>query len=191
LTAVDSSGTSPVEIRRATAADAEMLAGLALQIFLDTFAAQNDPADVELHVQAHYGRKIQAGELEDPSLTYLVAEVNSEPVGFAMLGEPRSDSCRSMDRPIELFRFYVHRDWHGKGVAVPMMQAVYEEARARGGRTICLSVWQKNPRAIRFYEKIGYRIAGTQPYILGNDLQTDWTMIREVPWYRTAGSSVR
>ena len=62
-----------------------------------------------------------------------------------------------------------------------MMEACYAEARARRGRTVCLSVWQQNPRAIRFYEKLGYRIAGTQPYILGNDVQTDWVMTREVP----------
>jgi len=36
-------------------------------------------------------------------------------------------------------------------------------------------------RAIRFYEKNGYKIAGTQPYILGNDVQTDWIMTREIP----------
>jgi ribosomal protein S18 acetylase RimI-like enzyme len=98
-----------------------------------------------------------------------------------MIGEPRSESCAGFEKPVELFRFYVDKEWHGKGIAVPMMDAVYEEARVRSGRTICLSVWQHNPRAIRFYEKIGYRIAGTQPYVLGNDVQTDWLMTREVP----------
>ena len=98
-----------------------------------------------------------------------------------MIGEARSESCAGLDAPVELFRFYVDKEWHGMGIAVPMMDAVYNEARARNGRTICLSVWQHNPRAIRFYEKIGYRIAGTQPYVLGTDVQTDWLMTREVP----------
>ena len=158
-----------------------MLADLARKIFIDTFGAQNDPADVALHASERYGREIQLGELNDPSLTYLVADVGGKSAGFAMIGEPRSESCAGFDAPVELFRFYVDKEWHGKGIAAPMMEAVYEEARARGGRTICLSVWQHNPRAIRFYEKIGYRIAGTQPYVLGKDVQTDWLMTREVP----------
>ena len=170
-----------VRIRRATSDDASLLAELALTIFLDTFGPSNDPADIELHASQSYGREIQLDELNDPSLTYLIAEVDGKPAGFAMIGEPRSASCEALEEPVELFRFYVHKDWHGKGIAAPMMEACYEEARARGGKTICLSVWQRNPRAIRFYEKIGYEIAGTQPYILGNDVQTDWVMTREVP----------
>lgn len=98
-----------------------------------------------------------------------------------MIGEPRSAACEAFAKPIELFRFYVDKDWHGKGIAVPMMEACYDQARRRGGRTICLSVWQKNPRAIRFYEKIGYRISGSHPYLLGTDVQTDWIMTKEVP----------
>jgi GNAT superfamily N-acetyltransferase len=98
-----------------------------------------------------------------------------------MIGEPRSAACEDFAKPIELFRFYVDKDWHGKGIAVPMMEACYAQARRRGGRTICLSVWQKNPRAIRVYEKIGYRISGSHPYLLGTDVQTDWIMTKEVP----------
>ena len=168
-------------VRRATPRDARVLADLALTIFRDTFGPQNDPADIALHAERRYGEDIQREELDDPSLTYLIAEVDSKAVGFAMIGDPRSESCEAFISPIELFRFYIDKDWHGKGIALPLMEACYAEARARGARTICLSVWQENPRAIRFYEKNGYRIAGTQPYILGNDVQTDWVMTREVP----------
>ncbi|HEX6575924.1 MAG TPA: GNAT family N-acetyltransferase [Gemmatimonadaceae bacterium] len=150
-------------------------------MFIDTFAPQNTPEDIALHIRQKYSAEIQREELEDPSLTYLLAEVDGRAAGFAMIGAPRSPSCEQFEGPIELFRFYVDKEWHGKGVAVPLMDACYEEARRREGKNICLSVWQRNPRAIRFYEKIGYRIAGTQPYILGNDTQTDWVMTREVP----------
>lgn len=170
-----------VSIRRATRGDAEILADLALRIFLDTFGPENDPGDIELHARRSYGPEIQRNELDDPSLTYLIAEIDANPVGFAMIGDARMDASRGLDAPVELFRFYVDKPWHGKGVAMPLMEACYEEARARGGRTICLGVWERNPRAIRFYEKIGYRIAGTHPYILGDDVQTDWVMTREVP----------
>ena len=170
-----------VTVRRAIPGDEHVLAELALRIFLDTFGPQNDPDDIRIHAARSYGPEIQLRELTDPSLTYFIAEVDSLPVGFAMIGEADSPSCMELDRPIELFRFYVDKAWHGKGIAVPLMDAAYEEARRRGGRTICLSVWEKNPRAIRFYEKMGYRTAGTHPYILGNDVQTDWVMTREVP----------
>ena len=154
---------------------------LALRIFLDTFAAQNKPEDIEKHVAQRYSTEIQRAELLDPSLTYLIADVDGEAAGFAMIGSPMSESCESFDAPVELFRFYVDKQWHGKGIAVPLMDACYAEARRRGGKTICLSVWEHNPRAIRFYEKIGYTRSGTQPYVLGDDVQTDWVMTRQGP----------
>ena len=148
---------------------------------MDTFAAQNKPEDVAKHVAQRYSIAIQRDELTDPTFTYLIAEVDGRAAAFAMIGEPRSESCSKFAKPIELFRFYVDKSWHGKGVALPLMHACYDEALRRGGETICLSVWEDNPRAIRFYEKVGYAKSGTQPYVLGDDVQTDWVMTREIP----------
>jgi ribosomal protein S18 acetylase RimI-like enzyme len=167
-------------IRKATPADAEVLSELALRIFLDTFAAQNTHEDVALHVQRTYSRDIQLAEINDPSLTYLIAEVEAQAVGFSMIGLPRSESCSKFEAPIELFRFYVDKNWHGRGIARPMMDECEKIARNLGGRTICLSVWLDNPRAIRFYDKAGFRKEGTQPYVLGNDMQTDWVMAKDI-----------
>jgi len=166
-------------IRKATSADADVVSELAHRIFLDTFGAQNKPEDIELHAARSYSTEIQRSEIDDPALTYLIAEVDGEPAGFAMIGEPRSESCSRFPKPIELFRFYVDKSWHGKGIAQPLMAACEQVARSLGGKTICLSVWLENPRAIRFYEKIGFRKAGTQPYLLGTDMQTDWVMVRD------------
>ncbi len=169
-----------VTIRRATEADADLLAKIALKIFLDTFAAQNNSRDIEIHVARAYGADIQLRELQDPRKVYLIAEMDGSAVGFAMVGEPDSESCRAFDSPVELFRFYVDKAWHGQGIAQQMMKAVEDVALEFGGRTLCLSVWEHNPRAIRFYEKIGFTDAGSQPYLLGEDLQTDRLMVRGI-----------
>ncbi len=169
-----------VEIRRATEADAVLLSEMALAIFLDTFGEQNRPEDVAKHAERAYSPPIQLAELRDESKTYLIAEVDGEAAGFAMVGEPESESCFAFDAPVELFRFYVYKAWHGRGVAGPMMDEVEKIARTLGGRTLCLGVWERNTRAIRYYEKRGFRDAGSQPYILGEDVQTDRVMVREL-----------
>lgn len=169
-----------VSIRRATAADAELLADLARKIFIDTFGPQNTPENIALHVARMYAPDIQRRELNSESKTYLVAEVDGQAAGFAMLGDCESGSCREFDAPIELFRFYIDKPWHGFGIAQPLMDACDEEARARGGRTLCLSVWEHNSRARRFYDKIGFRDAGAQSFLLGEDIQTDRVMVREL-----------
>jgi GNAT superfamily N-acetyltransferase len=167
-------------IRKATEADAELLSKMALSIYLDTFAAQNRPEDIEMHAAKSYTPEIQLAEIRDESKTYLIAEVEGEPAGFAMVGTPESKLCHTCAAPIELFRFYVDKAWHGRGVAHDMMNAVDELARSMGGRTLCLGVWEHNDRAKRFYEKIGFRDIGSQPYVLGTDVQTDRVMVRDL-----------
>ena len=170
-----------VTIRRATEDDAELLSEIALRIFLDTFGSQNDPRDIEIHAARSYSPEIQLREIQDPEKTYLIAEADGVPAGFAMLGAPKSESCERHESPVELFRFYVDKNWHGQGIAQQMMDAVEDVARSQfAGRTLCLGVWEYNPRAIRFYEKIGFRDAGGQAYLLGEDLQTDRVMVREI-----------
>lgn len=169
-----------VTIRRATEEDAGLLSKIALKIFLDTFAAQNNAKDITIHAARAYSPEIQLRELQDPGKLYLIADIDRVAVGFAMLGEPKSEVCDAFDSPVELFRFYVDEAWHGHGIAQQMMDVVEDVARSLGGRTLCLGVWEHNPRAIRFYEKIGFRDAGSQPYLLGEDQQTDRVMVREI-----------
>lgn len=56
------------------------------------------------------------------------------------------------------------------------MEAVLTVAREAGAETVWLGVWEKNPRAIAFYEKCGFRITGSHPFLVGTDLQTDRIM---------------
>lgn len=43
-----------------------------------------------------------------------------------------------------------------------------------------LAVWEKNPRAIAFYEKNGFRAVGDQPFQVGSDTQRDIVMVRDI-----------
>ena len=71
--------------------------------------------------------------------------------------------------------------WHGRGVAQRLMQHVREAARALGARDVWLSVWERNPRAIAFYAKCGFRDVGSKDFFVGQDRQRDHVMVMHVP----------
>jgi ribosomal protein S18 acetylase RimI-like enzyme len=81
---------------------------------------------------------------------------------------------------MEVWRFYVDRPWHGQGVAQALMAALRRAALARGGRTLWLAVWERNERAKGFYRKAGFLDVGSQPFILGEDHQTDLVMVSDL-----------
>jgi ribosomal protein S18 acetylase RimI-like enzyme len=68
----------------------------------------------------------------------------------------------------------------GHGVGAALMQRALAEAAGRGKDAVWLGVWDRNDRAIRFYESWGFHRSGSQPFLLGFDLQTDLVMVRRI-----------
>ena len=159
-----------VTVRVATADDAALLARTAETMFRDAFAATNDPAQMDVYCRDHYSERIQRAELESPGICVLFMEEGGAPVGYAQLrlGAPES----------EIWRFYVDRAQHGRGIAQRLMDEALRRARAAGAERIVLAVWEHNPRAIAFYRKCGFTITGAQPFVLGTEVQTDYVMAR-------------
>jgi ribosomal protein S18 acetylase RimI-like enzyme len=156
--------------------DASALAVFAERSFRDAFGTQNHPADLDLYLTKAYGERQQSAELRDPQVTTLVAEIDRQLAGFAQLRTGRPPDYVRGSNPIELWRFYVGRPWHGLGVAQGLMRAALDAARAQGADTLWLGVWEHNPRAQAFYRKCGFVDVGQQGFLLGTDTQTDRVM---------------
>jgi diamine N-acetyltransferase len=154
-----------------------MLAELAARTFRDTFAADNSPEDLQLHLTRSYGIPQQTAELEDPSMTTLVAEIGGEPAGFVQIKAGPAPDCVPGPAPCEILRFYVDRAWHGRGLAL-LMAATVEASVRRGAGTLWLGVWERNSRAITFYQKCGFRSTGAKIFCVGNEEQKDMVMVR-------------
>ena len=60
------------------------------------------------------------------------------------------------------------------------MTACVYEARRRGAQTIWLGVFERNAKARRFYEKMGFREVGAQTFTLGTDAQNDRIVARSI-----------
>ena len=167
-----------ITIRRATIADAEPLAELGARTFRETFGADNSAENMALHLSEKFAPELQRRELTDASASMFVACAGEVIVGYALLRDGSHADCVTGRAPIEIERIYVDAPWHGSGAAAALMRACEDEARRRGAETMWLGVWERNPRAIRFYEKNGFRQVGTQPFMLGRDPQTDLVMER-------------
>jgi ribosomal protein S18 acetylase RimI-like enzyme len=175
-------------IRRASIDEAAALAAFATRAFAETFAAHNTPEDMATYLAKSYGDAQQRAELADSGMVTLIVEpAKAGPhreesiIGFAQVRRHPPPPCVRGAAPVELWRFYVDRPWHGAGVAQALMDGACEAARNLGGETIWLSVWERNARAIRFYAKCGFQDAGTQVFVLGSDHQTDRVMTRSLP----------
>ena len=177
----------PLTVRRGAASDAGALAGFAERTFRDAFAADNHPGNLEQYVSRVYGPDQQTRELRDPRIVTLLLEDAGILAGYAQLRRGSPPACVVGPVPLELWRFYVDRSWRGTGAAQVLMAAVDETAIGQGAGTLWLGVWERNARAQAFYRKCGFVDVGSQPFMLGQDQQTDRVMARELLAARSIG----
>jgi diamine N-acetyltransferase len=167
-----------IDVTRATAADAALLADIGARTFRDTYSPDNKASDIELYLAGWFSPDIQASELAEPGTTYLIARADGVAVGYTRLRAAPAPECIVGSRPLEIVRFYADRPWIGHGVGSALMGAALTFAEDEGCDTVWLDVWTKNPRAIAFYEKWDFVAVGRQEYLLGEDVQDDLLMSR-------------
>jgi ribosomal protein S18 acetylase RimI-like enzyme len=173
----------PLRIRTAAPADADALAALAERTFRDTFADDNSPCDMEAYVRESFTRDHLKRELSDNANTFLLAFRNGaeRPIGYAKLRTGTTDPSVTGPQPVELQRLYVDRRAVGHGVGAALMRAGLDAARSAGHLTLWLGVWERNARAISFYERWAFKTVGDHVFRLGSDHQTDLIMARPLP----------
>lgn len=169
--------TGIITIRTATIEDAPLLAKMGREAFSAAFGDQNTSENMAAYLSGAFSNQIQAAEIIEEGSVFLVAETEAkEAAGYARLYGGVPPTCITGTKAVELVRFYMMPRWIGKGIAGQLMQACLNTAWGGGYDVVWLGVWQQNPRAIRFYQKWGFNIVGSHPFLLGTDLQEDWLM---------------
>ena len=165
-----------VTVRYAIAADNVLLSEVGAQAFRDSFAQENTPENMAAYLATSFSPEKQAAELADPACTFFIAEIDGRTAGYAQLRSGPPPTCITGTRPVELVRIYAVKGWIGRGVGARLMWACIDEAQRKGGDTLWLGVWERNPRAIAFYRRWGFVEMGTHAFHLGADEQTDFLM---------------
>ncbi len=169
-----------LKIRPATLDDAELLSAAAARMFEETFGPANTAENMSSYLDSAFSVELQRAELADPNRATFVLDASGTVAGYATMHRgARSDGVNG-ERPAEIQRIYVERGHQGTGAGQRLMDACLAQARRWTCDEIWLAVWEKNPRAIRFYEKNGFRRVGRQDFQLGDDLQHDHVMARNL-----------
>ncbi|WP_427005048.1 N-acetyltransferase family protein [Pseudarthrobacter sp. H2] len=170
-------------IRRAGADDAGSLAELAAVTFPLACPPGSAPEDIAAHLANTLSEENFRAYLADPDVIVLVIHADGGLRGYSLqvfrpAQDPDVAAVLSCLPSAELSKCYVHPDHHGLGAAAELMHASVASAAAAGAAGIWLGVNSQNARAIRFYEKSGFRKVGTKSFQLGNTVEHDFVMER-------------
>lgn len=155
------------------------MAALAEATFRESWQAFNTPADMDAYCAAHFTPARVIADIASPDVRLLVVEAGGVPAGYLRWQPGGMDGVTAL-RPAELSRLYVRRERHGAGFGPALMRAFLEDAARAGHDVAWLAVWQQAPRPIAFYRKWGFEIVGETTFRLGEDLQADFVMRRNL-----------
>jgi diamine N-acetyltransferase len=172
--------SEPLFIRPATSSDAELIAGLSARTFVSAYQSMLPEQALLDFVASAFTLDNIREEMNAPGSHFLLAFGGEVPVGYAWLRQAGLLAGVRGRRPAELARIYLEEEVTGKGYGSRLMEACLNVAMEAGYDVLWLGVWERNERAIRFYEKKGFTRAGTLPFEFGEDLHTDLVMARSI-----------
>jgi diamine N-acetyltransferase len=169
-----------INIQKLTLADVNVLQSISEQTFVDAFGADNTEADMQIYIHKYLSTKKLQSELENEHSQFYLALQHEKPVGYLKVNFAAAQTDLHENHSLEVERIYVLTEMFGKNVGALLMDKAYAIAQENQLTSIWLGVWEKNARAIRFYEKQGFVKFTTHKFMLGTDEQTDWLMRKEL-----------
>jgi GNAT superfamily N-acetyltransferase len=163
-----------LSFRYATLEDASALGDLASKTFEHTYRDLDDPQEIADYIADHFNLEAVRALLRDPHLTTLLAEADQQLAGYAVLAQKHCPPGITVPAPmVELWRFYLSEQFIGKGHGAQLMLAIHREARRCGTQTIWLGVYDRNTKAVNFYERFGFSKVGGKEFMFGGRLYID------------------
>jgi GNAT superfamily N-acetyltransferase len=170
-----------VSIRPAAASDTGALAFIASSSFPLACPAGTPPDDIYNYVHTELTPARFTAHLADPELQLLVASVDGDPAGYAMLKAGSTHASIAALNPLEVRRFYVRKLFHGTGVADRLMRYIVDDAERRGHDRLWLQVSARNARAIAFYRRWRLSQTGAAQVAFGSGIIENWVLARPLP----------
>lgn len=164
------------ELRKAELSDLDELLTLARTSFLQAFTAGNKPENVQAYLEEAFTERQLNQEMQHPASIFIVASLGGKLVGYTKLNLAAAQADVKDFDSVEVARLYTLEEVWGTGLGQMLLDAAIAFARQEGKTIVWLGVWEHNARAIRFYEKNGFKTFGSHPFPFGDEVQNDWLM---------------
>ena len=165
-----------MHIRKASLLDIDALQRIGTETFKETFAADNSENNLSNYINTAFSIEKMKEELNNEKSAFFFVEDEGRVIGYLKINREDAQSEDKLSNSMEIERIYVLKEFHGKKVGQLLFNKAIEIAHQYGVKQVWLGVWEHNPRAIRFYEKNGFKLFDKHIFTLGDDEQTDHLM---------------
>lgn len=150
------------------------------QTFFETFSEQNSEENMRIFLDKAYSEEKLKSEIEDKESETFLAVENQKTLGVLKINTGNAETESGLENSLEIQRIYILKESKGLGIGTVLMNLAEKKARELGVSFIWLGVWEKNFPAQKFYTDKGFRRLSEHAFVLGDDIQTDFLMKKEL-----------
>jgi ribosomal protein S18 acetylase RimI-like enzyme len=165
-----------IQIKQISIDSLQELRAMSIKTFYDSFIYANSEENMQHYISNFFSEEKLAAELLNNDSKFFFAVMNNIPVGYLKINVGNAQTELQDGHGIEIERIYVLKDQQGKNIGQHLFYQAMKTGEELGADYLWLGVWEKNPGAIRFYERNGLVKYASHPFKLGDDLQTDIMM---------------
>ena len=169
-----------IQVRKALPDDFEIVTKVGHDTFYETWREYNTPEDMAAYLKKAFDPKVILNYLNDATNTFLIASVNDKVIGYAKMRRDRTYDEFKNDPAIEIERVYVFKEYQSQKIGKVLMDECLKIASAENFAWIWLGVNIDNHKAINFYKAYGFTIFGEKGFQLGDAIDTDYLMKRQL-----------
>jgi len=157
-----------ISVRKANSYDAEMISLIGKISFRKAFGNVFDKNNLEEYLKNVYKPDKIEVSINRENNAWFVAELDDRPVGFAKVRKfSLNDEIESVSQ-MQLEKIYVLPEYQGSGAGSRLLDEVLNLALELSPDYIWLDVYASNEKAIRFYERSGFKKETTYHQGLGS-----------------------
>jgi ribosomal protein S18 acetylase RimI-like enzyme len=157
-----------------------LLAQLGSETFEKAFGAANTPEDMAAFLAGAFSPELQATELADPLNIFWLVFVGEALTGYVKMFTGPAAACVTSSKALKISRLYLLPTWCGKGIGSELLNKCMQYGREEGFNLVWLTVWEHNTRALTLYQNLGFKIIGSEDFVLGQDVQLDYIMKKDL-----------
>ncbi len=170
----------PIQITPCQSEEVPLLRQMAESTFVKAFGAQNTPEDMAEYTAKAFSLTQVQQEFDHPDSHFYFAREEGKAIAYLKLNFNQAQTDLKEAEGMEIERIYVDSDYQGRGIGAALFDFAWDIAIERGMTYVWLGVWDQNPGAIRFYERQGFKAFSQHSFLLGQDLQSDILMRKEL-----------
>jgi len=167
-------------IKKITIQDVSMLQEISIKTFIETFLDSNSEENMKKYLEVELSLDKLQEELMNSLSEFYFAIQDGEVIGYLKVNMGDAQTEQQDLDALEIERIYVLKSFHGKKNGQLLFDKAIEIAQKNKRTSVWLGVWEKNHKAIAFYEKNGFVEFDRHLFILGEDAQTDLMMKKDL-----------